>query len=257
MATRCCWPPDSSPGRWSARSAEADLVERVRGPAPGARRGRRRRRRAAARRCARRSAYGSRLNCWNTKPMWRLRTSASWSSSSRRTSCAGEAVARRRSGTSRQPRMCIRVDLPDPDGPMMATNSPCVDRAATRPRRASTSSAPAAVGLADVDELDDRRSMIRHRSPVSRPPGVAAGAGLAGVRGALPAGRTRGIVMTTCSPASRPPVIWTMPPEVRPVVTVRVSVAVAVGADRRRSSPSGSWSPPAPAPARRRRPRRR
>ena len=28
------------------------------------------------------------------------------------------------SGTSRQPRMCMRVDLPEPDGPMTATYSP-------------------------------------------------------------------------------------------------------------------------------------
>jgi len=27
-------------------------------------------------------------------------------------------------GVSRAPRMCIKVDLPEPDGPMMATNSP-------------------------------------------------------------------------------------------------------------------------------------
>ena len=32
-ATRCCWPPDSSPGRWSARSASPTLVERGRAPA--------------------------------------------------------------------------------------------------------------------------------------------------------------------------------------------------------------------------------
>src|SRR5882757_2030171 len=43
--------------------------------------------------------------------------------------------------TSRQPRMCISVDLPDPDGPMIATYSPCSIESYT-PRNASTSIAP-------------------------------------------------------------------------------------------------------------------
>src|SRR5882757_11116507 len=43
--------------------------------------------------------------------------------------------------TSRQPRMCISVDLPDPDGPMIATYSPCSIESET-PRNASTSIAP-------------------------------------------------------------------------------------------------------------------
>ena len=103
---------------------EPDLCRARPGPAPGARPGRRRCRRAAARRCATPTGTASRLNCWNTKPMKRLRTSASWSSSS-----DGDVVRRRAGtspdvGTSRQPRMCISVDLPEPDGPMMATNSP-------------------------------------------------------------------------------------------------------------------------------------
>ena len=39
--------------------------------------------------------------------------------------------------------MCIRVDLPEPDGPMMATNSPWSIRSET-PRSASTSRDPEA-----------------------------------------------------------------------------------------------------------------
>ena len=46
-------------------------------------------------------------------------------------------------GASRQPRMCISVDLPEPDGPLMATNSFCSIRIETS-RRASTSSDPLA-----------------------------------------------------------------------------------------------------------------
>ena len=44
-------------------------------------------------------------------------------------------------GTSRQPMMFIIVDLPDPDGPMMATYSPEVMDRLT-PRRACTTASP-------------------------------------------------------------------------------------------------------------------
>ena len=40
-------------------------------------------------------------------------------------------------GWSRQPRICIKVDFPEPDGPMIATNSPSLTRSET-PRSAST-----------------------------------------------------------------------------------------------------------------------
>ncbi len=43
--------------------------------------------------------------------------------------------------TSRQPMMCIRVDLPEPDGPMIATYSPPSMRS-EMPRTAVTSTAP-------------------------------------------------------------------------------------------------------------------
>ena len=83
---------------------------------------------------------GRRLNCWKTKPILRLRTWASSSSDMVLTS----SPARRKEpdvGTSRQPRMCISVDLPEPDGPMTATYSPAAMSKET-PRRASTSSDP-------------------------------------------------------------------------------------------------------------------
>ncbi len=138
-ATRCCWPPDSSLGRWSARSVRPTVASAAM---------------ARSRRSARRTpAYtsgsstlrqagsvASRLNCWNTKPMKRLRTSASWSSSSERTSWP----ARRNVplvGTSRQPRMFISVDLPEPDGPVTATNS-LRRMVIETSRRAATSSGP-------------------------------------------------------------------------------------------------------------------
>ena len=44
-------------------------------------------------------------------------------------------------GRSRQPRMCISVDLPDPDGPVTATNSP-VSTSRSAPRSARTVTSP-------------------------------------------------------------------------------------------------------------------
>ena len=82
----------------------------------------------------------SRLNCWKTNPIRRLRTWASSSSDIVLTS----SPARRKVpdvGTSRQPRMCMRVDFPDPEGPMIATYSP-VSISKDTPRRASTSREP-------------------------------------------------------------------------------------------------------------------
>ena len=66
----------------------------------------------------------SRLNCWKTKPMRRLRTSARAVSLMWLTSSPARWY-RPAVGTSRQPKMCMSVDLPEPEGPMMATYSPC------------------------------------------------------------------------------------------------------------------------------------
>src|SRR5258708_10515534 len=44
-------------------------------------------------------------------------------------------------GVSRQPRICIRVDLPEPEGPMMETNSPR-PMATSTPRSACTAFSP-------------------------------------------------------------------------------------------------------------------
>ena len=134
-ATRCCCPPESSPGLCSARSSSPTFASASR-----ARRLRSWRGTAAYIRGSStlRHAFrlGSRLNCWKTNPIRRLRTSASRASLSSETS----SPARWYSplvGTSRQPRMCISVDLPDPLGPMTATYSPSSMRAST-PRSAST-----------------------------------------------------------------------------------------------------------------------
>ena len=95
----------------------------------------RRCRAAAARRCRARVVRDSRLKPWNTKPIFLFRTSASWSLDICETSWPSRKYWPE-VGRSRQPRMCISVDLPEPDGPVTATNSPRLNverHAAQRP----------------------------------------------------------------------------------------------------------------------------
>jgi hypothetical protein len=65
---------------------------------------------------------GSRLNDWNTKPIRSRRTLVST-----RSDCAVRSVppssARPDVAVSRPARQCMSVDLPDPDGPMIAVNA--------------------------------------------------------------------------------------------------------------------------------------
>ena len=69
-------------------------------------------------------ARGSKLNVWKTKPISLLRILANSSSSSSLTfwllSQYSPPV-----GVSRHPMRFMSVDLPEPDGPMMAVNSFC------------------------------------------------------------------------------------------------------------------------------------
>ncbi len=60
---------------------------------------------------------------WNTKPISRLRTSASWLSLMLLTSLPLRMYWPPE-GVSRQPMMFMSVDLPEPEGPMKATYSP-------------------------------------------------------------------------------------------------------------------------------------
>ena len=95
IATRCRWPPESaaggpspSPGCRPSRGAPARA-----GAAPSRRR---RRRASAARRCAATEAFGSRLYCWKTKPIFSLRIRASAGPESRSTRSPSSAVGARR-----------------------------------------------------------------------------------------------------------------------------------------------------------------
>ena len=62
-------------------------------------------------------------------------------------------------GESRQPRMCISVDLPLPDGPMMEMNSPSSISSDHIVQRADLLIAEA-VNLADVAEFDQGHSLL-------------------------------------------------------------------------------------------------
>jgi len=83
---------------------------------------------------------GSRLNCWKTKPMVRLRSRARSSADMRpmsRPSIARLPLV----GVSSPPIRFIMVDLPDPEAPMIATNSPASMSSET-PSRALSSCSP-------------------------------------------------------------------------------------------------------------------
>ena len=135
----------------------------------------------------------SRLNCWKTKPIRRLRT---WASSSSVMALTSSPASRNEPdvGTSRQPRMCMSVDLPDPDGPMMATYSPVGDLEGHSSERLDLKRA-VAVGLADISGVDDRSvgdgvygGVIRVGSAVSSTP-IGGRPGLA--RSVIPRNRRR------------------------------------------------------------------
>jgi hypothetical protein len=86
-------------------------------------------------------AFGRRLKVWKTNPILRLRTVASLKEDISETS-SPSSTKRPVVGVSRQPMMCMSVDLPEPDGPMTATIWPFSTSRST-PRRAATASSPA------------------------------------------------------------------------------------------------------------------
>ena len=85
-------------------------------------------------------SVGIRLNAWKTKP---TRSRRSW------VRCLSDKVVRSMSpmktlpsvGVSNPASRCRRVDLPDPDGPMMTVHSPPA-RSSEIPRSASTAASP-------------------------------------------------------------------------------------------------------------------
>ena len=85
-------------------------------------------------------SIGSRLKNWKMKPMWSRRSFVSSVSSSVVTSTPA-TVTSPEVGLSRPARMCMSVDLPEPDGPMTAVSRPLAMSTET-PRRASTAVSP-------------------------------------------------------------------------------------------------------------------
>ena len=69
-------------------------------------------------------SIGSRLKDWNTKPTLRRRRSVSSLSFSFAISVPPICTLPEE-GWSRPARMCMSVDLPDPEGPMTAVSWPC------------------------------------------------------------------------------------------------------------------------------------
>jgi hypothetical protein len=82
----------------------------------------------------------SRLNPWKTKPSFWFRRSAS-AFRLRPFTFVSSSTYVPEVGTSRQPRMFIRVDLPEPDEPMIAIISPAFTVRST-PFSAATSLLP-------------------------------------------------------------------------------------------------------------------
>ena len=143
IATRCCCPPESSVGRWCVRSPSPTSSSISRARFARSPRGRRFSPRWYCRgsiTCLRASTRESRLKLWKTKPISRLRTAASWVSFMPLTSTPFSQYSPE-VGESRQPMMCISVDLPEPEGPVMATHSPLAISSET-PSSAWTSASP-------------------------------------------------------------------------------------------------------------------
>ena len=85
-------------------------------------------------------SVGSRLNDWKTKPMCLRRSFVSRRSAMSEIS-SSPIQTEPEVGRSRPASRCIRVDLPEPDGPITAVNWPDGTSSET-PRRASTADSP-------------------------------------------------------------------------------------------------------------------
>ena len=140
IATRCIWPPESSVGLWSMRSARptrpsssSTRSRRFFGATPP--------KRSGSSTFSKAVIWGSRLKPWKTKPTRRLRTSASCVAGELRHVLAAQTVACPSVGVSRQPMRFMSVDLPEPEGPTIATNSP-LSTSRSMPFRASTLTLP-------------------------------------------------------------------------------------------------------------------
>ena len=136
-ATRCCWPPESSEGRCESRSARPTLVvtcstQAMSGLIPASLSG--------STMFSAAVSIGSRLKNWKMNPMCSRRSSVSCVSS-RAPMSTPAIVTSPDVGLSSPARMCMSVDLPEPDGPITAVRRPSAMSTET-PRRASTAVSP-------------------------------------------------------------------------------------------------------------------
>ncbi len=123
MAARCCWPPESWSGRWLRAVVHLDEAAALPWRARGARWRGSRHRSSGSSTFWRTLSFGSRLKNWKTKPILRFRMRASSRMEAVEISVPSSLMLPLL-GESRQPRMCMSVDLPLPEGPMIEMNSP-------------------------------------------------------------------------------------------------------------------------------------
>ena len=145
-ATRCCWPPESSLGRWCSRSRRPTVSITVSshswsGLRPAMSIG------SVMFSIALR--VGTRLNAWKMKPRLSRRSRVS-RLSSRADRSTSPMNTEPEVAVSSPAMQCISVDLPDPDGPMIAVNWPRSNAHDTA-SSATTRVSPCAVDLGQVD----------------------------------------------------------------------------------------------------------
>src|ERR1044072_5608360 len=114
-ATRCCWPPESSEGRWVRRSSRPTVRTNCSshswsGLRPAIESG--------STRFSSAVRTGSRLKNWKTKPSLSRRSLVSSASSSAVISSPSRTTVPP-VGLSSPARMCIRGDVPEPEGPQI------------------------------------------------------------------------------------------------------------------------------------------
>ena len=161
IATRCCWPPESSAGRWDSRSARPTLSIRSlnhssSGFSPAIDSGRVMFSSAVS--------IGSRLKNWKTKPMWRAPQLRQVGVGERRDRRCPRSRPSPLVGLSRPARMCMSVDLPEPDGPMTAVSLPRGDVERDAAQRVHRGVA-LAVHARDALPRRRRRRPVLFRSP--------------------------------------------------------------------------------------------
>jgi len=127
QATRCCCPPESSEGRCESRSRRPKVSitsssQSWSGRRPAMSIGRVMFSSAVS--------VGTRLKAWNTKPMRSRRSCVIFLSESV-VSSVSPISTEPEDAESSPTRQRIRVDLPEPEGPMMAVNSPRANSAET------------------------------------------------------------------------------------------------------------------------------